>query len=109
MSHVPPPYEPHGFASGAAHSAEENEAGFDVPGFPQMKSRAKWTQEDLHKIVGRRETQGMREGWYHGVKGLFTVLRVLRPELYDQVMTTNDPIPPNASTPLNPPPGTQTI
>lgn len=62
----------------------------------------KMTVEDMRKITGRRETQGMREGWYTGVKGLFTVLRVLRPDLYEKVMSTNDPIPPNSSTPLNP-------
>ncbi|GEM_PF-3247274 len=74
-----------------------------------MMSRAKWTQDDLHQIMGRRETQGMREGWYHGVKGLFTVMRVLPPDWYDQVMHTNAPIPPNSSTPLHPPAGTQKI
>ncbi|WP_339731303.1 copper oxidase [uncultured Gimesia sp.] len=88
---------------------EKNKAGFEVPGFPQMMSSAKWSKEELHRITSRRETQGMREGWYHGVKGLFTVLRVLPPELYDKVMHTNDPIPPNSSTPLNPPPGIQTL
>lgn len=88
---------------------KKNDPGFEVPGYPQMMSSAKWTKEDIHKLTSRRETQGMREGWFHGVKGLFTVLRVLPPELYDKVMLTNDPVPPNSSTPLKPPPGSQTI
>lgn len=62
----------------------------------------KMTMEDMRKVTGRRETHGMREGWYKGVKGLFTVLRVLPPDLYDKVMNTNDPIPPNSSTRLDP-------
>tara|TARA_R110002111_G_scaffold177322_1_gene243458 strand:- start:99894 stop:101246 length:1353 start_codon:yes stop_codon:yes gene_type:complete len=87
----------------------ETKHGSKVPGYPQMMSSAKWTKEELHQITSRRETQGMREGWYHGVHGLFTLLRVLPPELYDKLMTTDDPIPPNSSAPLNPPPGSQTI
>lgn len=89
--------------------ANKNKAGFDVPGFPQMMSSAKLTPEDIHKLTNRRETQGMREGWYHGVHGLFTVLRVLPPELYDKVMHTNEPVPPNSSNPLGPPPGSQKL
>ena len=67
------------------------------------------TTEDMRKINGRREVQGMREGWFKGVKGLFTVMRVLPPHLYDKVMNTDEPIPPNSSTPLNPPPGSQKL
>ncbi len=60
------------------------------------------SMEDMNKITSRRETHGMREGWYKGVKGLFTVLRVLPPELYDRLTTTDEPIPANSSTPYNP-------
>tara|TARA_R110002072_G_scaffold174265_7_gene329213 strand:- start:2166 stop:2954 length:789 start_codon:yes stop_codon:yes gene_type:complete len=104
---------------------EKNDPGFEVPGYPQimkgmssMKMEGKhagkmqmekandynmpMTMEDMKKLTDRRETQGMREGWYKGVKGLFTVMRVLPPDLYDKLMTTDDPIPPNSSTPLNP-------
>ncbi|WP_228030228.1 multicopper oxidase family protein [Gimesia benthica] len=80
-----------------------------VPGFPQMMSSAKLTKEDIHKLTSRRETQGMREGWYHGVHGLFTVMRVLPPDLYDKVMHTHEPIPPFSSTPKGPPPGSQSL
>ena len=62
----------------------------------------KMSMEEMRKITGRRETAGMREGWFTGVHGLFTVLRVLPPELFDKVMNTNAPIPPNSSTPLDP-------
>ena len=104
---------------------KKNDPGFEVPGYPQimkgmsdMKMEGKhagkmqmekandysmpMTMEDMKKLTDRRETQGMREGWYKGVKGLFTVMRVLPPDLYDKLMTTDDPIPPNSSTPLNP-------
>ncbi len=62
----------------------------------------KMTMQDMRKLTSRRETHGMRLGWYKGVKGLFTVLRVLPPELFDKLMTTNEPIRPNSSTPKNP-------
>lgn len=75
---------------------------------PEMKMDAasdygmKMTMEEMKKLTSRRETHGMRDGWYKGVHGLFTVLRVLPPALFDKLMTTNDPIPPNSSTPWNP-------
>ena len=33
------------------------------------------TVEDMRKVTSRRKTHGMREGWYKGVKDLFTLLR----------------------------------
>lgn len=74
---------------------------------PKMNAAAddysmKMTMADMKKITSRRETHGMRDGWFKGVKGLFTVLRVLPPALYDKLMTTNDPIPPNSSTQWDP-------
>ncbi|WP_419580204.1 multicopper oxidase domain-containing protein [Stieleria magnilauensis] len=100
----------------------KNDPGFQVPGYPQiMKGMSsmkmegmkavsegdneyamKMTMKDMQKITSRRETQGMRDGWYKGVKGLFSVVRVLPPELYDKLMNTDEPIPPNSSTPWNP-------
>lgn len=107
---------------------KKNDPGFQVPGYPQMMKGMSdmkvlaegeelpfddysmpMTKEDMRKINGRREVQGMREGWFKGVKGLFTVMRVLPPDLYDKVMNTDEPIPPNSSTPLNPPPGSQKL
>ena len=59
----------------------------------------KMSMENMQKITSRRETHGMRDGWYKGVKGLFTVLWVLPHDLYDKLTTTNEPIPANSSTP----------
>ncbi len=64
--------------------------------------RMTMTMEEMRKLTSRRETHGMREGWYKGVKGLFTVLRVLPPDLFEKLMTTDEPIPPNSSTPKHP-------
>jgi len=101
----------------------KNDPGFAVPGYPQiMKGMSamkmggnqkmnespvddyamKMSMEDMNKITSRRETHGMREGWYKGVKGLFTVLRVLPPELFDKLTKTNEAIPANSSTPWGP-------
>ncbi len=110
---------------------KKHDPGFQVPGYPQiMKGMAnmkmteakakterdqkrlsdgmandygmKMSMKDMQKLTSRRETHGMREGWYKGVKGLFTVLRVLPHELFDKLMMTDEPIPPNSSTPKNP-------
>ena len=72
------------------------------PAAGQNEYQMKMTMEEMHKITDRRETAGMREGWHMGVKGLFTVLRVLPPDLFHKVMDTTDPVPPNSSTPLMP-------
>ena len=69
---------------------------------PYAEYAMKMTMEEMNKITSRRETHGMREGWFKGVHGLFSVLRVLPPDLFDKLMNTNDMIPPNSSTPLNP-------
>ncbi|MBA4020670.1 MAG: copper oxidase [Pirellula sp.] len=37
------------------------------------------------RVEGRREAKGMRPGWSMGIEGLTTVLRVLPPELYDEI------------------------
>lgn len=58
--------------------------------------------QGMGMIEGRREAAGMRSGWSMGVEGLSTVVRVLPPALYDKLVNTNDPIPPNTSTPWGP-------
>jgi FtsP/CotA-like multicopper oxidase with cupredoxin domain len=58
--------------------------------------------QGMGMIEGRREAAGMRSGWSMGVEGLSTVVRVLPPGLYDKLVNTNDPIPPNTSTPWGP-------
>ena len=46
--------------------------------------------EGTDRVEGRREAMGMRPGWSMGVEGLFTVLRVLPPELYDKIMGSQE-------------------
>ena len=53
-------------------------------------------------IEGRREAAGMRAGWSMGIEGLSTVVRVLSPEIYDKITTTDEPVSPNTSTPWGP-------
>jgi hypothetical protein len=69
-----------------------------VPGYPQNMEggMAMMIAEDDPRPLRKRETRGMRHDWSH-VKGLTTVVRVLPPELYDQVMTGNEPLPPGSS------------
>ena len=42
--------------------------------------------EGMARVEGRPEALGMRPGWSMGVEGLFTVVRVLPPELHDEIM-----------------------
>jgi len=51
------------------------------------------------KKINKPQTRGMRRDWYAGVEALQTVLRVLPPELYDQVMSGKGDIPTGASVP----------
>ena len=46
--------------------------------------------EGTDRVEGRREAMGMRPGWSMGIEGLFTVLRVLPPELYDKIMGSQE-------------------
>jgi len=55
--------------------------------------------EKVRKLTDKRETRGMRRDWYTGVEGLMTVVRVLPPDLYEQVMRGEGEVPPGASTP----------
>ncbi len=75
-----------------------------VPGFPQnmeggmsMGTDMKMSvPEDDLRPLAKRESRGMRRDWSH-IKGLTTVVRVLPPDLYDKVMTGNEPLPPGSS------------
>jgi hypothetical protein len=70
----------------------------NVPGFPQiMEGHMMISPEAMQQITGPKETYGMREGWYNGVKGMFTVVRVLPEELFNQVMAGDKSIPPGSS------------
>jgi hypothetical protein len=57
-----------------------------VPPGPQAETSGHEGMEGMARIEGRPETLGMRPGWSMGVEGLFTVVRVLPPELYDKIM-----------------------
>jgi FtsP/CotA-like multicopper oxidase with cupredoxin domain len=49
------------------------------PGYPQDMFMV------MDDVVAKPETYGMRPGWSGGTMGMMTVLRVLRPELYDKI------------------------
>jgi manganese oxidase len=72
------------------------DAGFAVPGYPQMMQSQGFTEEELVRINSRRETRGMRHNWHIGSKGLMTIVRVLPEDLYDRVMNSDEPIEPGA-------------
>jgi hypothetical protein len=73
---------------------------YKVPGFPQGAGMmAKLTPEQVAKINRNPLTRGMRPMWHMGVAGLFTIVRVLPPDLYDKVVSGKGEVPPGASVP----------
>lgn len=90
MTVMPPMHTGHG-----AHGAMRR-----VPGSPvgMLDMPVEWAPEQLQKL-NKRETRGMRRDWYTGVEGLFTVVRVLPPDLFEQVMSGRGDIPAGASIP----------
>ena len=52
--------------------------------------------EDDPRPLAKRQARGMRRDWSH-IKGLATIVRVLPPDLYDQVTSGNEPLPPGSS------------
>ena len=79
---------------------DEHDPRMSVPGYPQdmMDMHGMHSEADLKKI-NKRETRGMRHNWFAGVEALMTVIRVLPPDLYDQVMSGEGAIPPGTSVP----------
>jgi len=73
---------------------------FTTPGYPQnmlgMMGGADMSPDATAKIINKRETRGMREGWQMGVHGLMTVLRVLPEPYYSQVMHSDAPVQPGS-------------
>jgi manganese oxidase len=69
-----------------------------VPGFPQNMEAGMGMEipEDDIRPLARREARGMRRDWSH-IKGLTTIVRVLPPDLYDKVMSSDEPLPPGSS------------
>ena len=86
--------------NGPAAHAEHAKSGLLVPGYPQdmMDMHGMYSPEHIAKF-NKPETRGMRDDWYAGVEGLMTVLRVLPPDLYDQVMSGEGEIPAGTSVP----------
>jgi manganese oxidase len=68
-----------------------SEKPMKVPGYPQgmqgMMMSKEMDHQAIAKINSKRETKGMRPGWFMGVEGLMTVLRVLPEDLYNRVMS----------------------
>ena len=60
---------------------------YKYPGYPQMQGMMEpFDKAQLAKINDRKEAKGMHEMWHMPIQGLFTVVRVLPPDLYEQVM-----------------------
>jgi len=49
------------------------------PGYPQDMSMV------MDEMVAKPETYGLRPGWTGGTMGMMTIVRVLRPELFDKI------------------------
>jgi FtsP/CotA-like multicopper oxidase with cupredoxin domain len=75
-------------------------SGERVPGYPadMMDMPMPYSAADLQKL-NTPETRGMRRNWFHGIEALHTIVRVLPPDLYDQVVSGKGDIPPGASVP----------
>jgi FtsP/CotA-like multicopper oxidase with cupredoxin domain len=83
--------DPHAGHGGAAEK---------VLGFPQsMSGMTMYSEKEIEKLNSRWQTRGMREGWFEGVEGLMTVVRVLPDELYERVVSGKGDIEPGASVP----------
>ena len=39
----------------------------------------------MDEMVAKPETYGLRAGWSGGTMGMMTIVRVLRPELFDRI------------------------
>lgn len=69
---------------------------FQTPGYPQnmlgMMLGDDMSSESVEKYNSKPETRGMRKDWWKGVHGLMTVLRVLPEDLYERVMSSNEPM-----------------
>jgi hypothetical protein len=60
---------------------------YRFPGYPQMEGMMEpLDKEQIAKLKSKKETSGMHEMWPMGIQGLFTVVRVLPEDLYEQVM-----------------------
>lgn len=60
---------------------------------------AMMSKEQIEKLTSNPLTRGMAPQWHMGVMGLMTAVRVLPPDLYDQVISGKGEIPAGASVP----------
>jgi hypothetical protein len=73
---------------------------YKVPGFPQETGMmAMMPPAEMAKVEKNPLTRGMRPMWHMEVMGLFTVVRVLPPDLYDKVISGKGEVAPGASVP----------
>jgi len=98
-----PGYPQNMLGMAAMKMGDQKMDGMDMGGMKKddMKPSSSYAMDMswMGMIEARREAAGMRAGWSMGVEGLSTVVRVLPPELYDKITTTDEPIPCNTSTP----------
>jgi hypothetical protein len=89
-----------GSMGGMQHGGHGSPTGSRVPGFPadMMDMMGMFSEADLKKI-NKPETRGMRRNWFAGVEALHTIVRVLPPDLYDQIVSGMGDVPPGASVP----------
>ena len=80
--------------------ASHGGAAKKVPGSPQeMFGMSMYSEQQVKKLNSKWQTRGMRKDWYMGVEALFTVVRVLPPDLYDKVVSGKGDVQPGASVP----------
>jgi FtsP/CotA-like multicopper oxidase with cupredoxin domain len=63
----------------AAQSAQTQPNAGMFPGYPQDMFMV------MDEMVAKPETYGLRPGWSGGTMGMMTIVRVLRPELFDKI------------------------
>lgn len=79
---------------------------YKIPAYPQGSGMmAMMSPDQIKKITSNPLTRGMRSDWFMGVHGLFTVVRVLPPELYEKVISGKGEVAPGASVPGSTPGG----
>src|SRR5262249_37113021 len=89
-----------GPGAAGSHAGHGSPNGRRVPGFPadMMDMMGMQSEADLRKL-NKPETRGMRRNWFAGVEALHTIVRVLPPDLHDQVASGKAGSPPGASGP----------
>jgi hypothetical protein len=82
------------------HAGHGGGNGRRVPGYPadMMDMMGMMPEAEMRKLE-KPEARGMRRTWFTGVEALHTIVRVLPPELYDQVVSGKAEIKPGASVP----------